>query len=80
MMLGIATWRARVLPRAAAVMLTIGVPLGLTLSGVSSLVLLVYGVAAAWLGVAAFRLVSTDTPRVKGIGRNHRRTTARTAA
>lgn len=58
MMLGIATWRARVLPRAAAIMLAIGVPLGLALDGVSSLALLVYGTGAAWLGVAAWRLVS----------------------
>jgi hypothetical protein len=61
MMLGIATWRARVLPRAAAILLTLGVPLGLALNGVTSLSLLVYGSGAAWLGLAAFRVVSTDT-------------------
>jgi hypothetical protein len=61
MMLGIATWRAHVLPRGAAVVLTIGVPLGLALNGVTSLALLVYGSGAAWLGLAAFRVVSTDT-------------------
>jgi hypothetical protein len=61
MMLGIATWRARGLPRAAAIMLTIGVPLGLALYGVTSLALVVYGSGAAWLALAAFRLVATDT-------------------
>lgn len=61
MMLGIATWRARVLPRAAAILLAIGVPLGLAFEGVTSLVLLVYGSGAAWLALAAFRLVSADT-------------------
>jgi hypothetical protein len=61
MTLGIATWRARVLPRAAAMMLTLGVPLGLALDGVSSLALLVYGAGAAWLGLAAWRLVAAHT-------------------
>jgi hypothetical protein len=63
MMLGIATWRAHVLPRIAAIMLTIGVPLGLALDGVTSLTLLVYGAGAAWLALAAFRVVSAETRR-----------------
>jgi hypothetical protein len=78
MMLGIATWRAHVLPRGAAVVLTIGVPLGLALNGVTSLALLVYGSGAAWLGLAAFRVVSTDTRHADSSGPSHGFITAST--
>jgi hypothetical protein len=61
MMLGIATWRARVLPTAAAIMLTLGVPIALAIGGITPLALLVYGSGAAWLGLAAFRVVSAAT-------------------
>jgi hypothetical protein len=80
MLLGVATWRARVLPRAAAIILTTGVPLGLALDGVTSLALLVYGLGAAWLGLAAFRVVSADTRRGDGSRPNHGPITASTQA
>ena len=47
---GIATWRARVLPRVAAALVVFGIPLGMAFDG---LALTVYGTGLAWLGVAA---------------------------
>jgi hypothetical protein len=61
LMLGIATWRARILPKTAAIMLTLGVLLGLTIESATPLVLLVYCSGAAWLGLAAFRVVTAGT-------------------
>jgi hypothetical protein len=60
-MLGVATWRARILPRTAAIMLTLGVPIGLTISGMTPLALLVYCLGAAWLGLGALRVVTAGT-------------------
>jgi hypothetical protein len=63
LLFGIATWRARVLPRRAAALLMLGVVLALTLKGVVPGVLAVLGVALVWLGaatVAQARTVATE--------------------
>ena len=52
LLFGIATWRARVLPRQAAALLVLGVVLALALKAVVPGVLAVLGVALVWLGVA----------------------------
>jgi hypothetical protein len=52
LLFGIATWRARVLPRPAAALWVIGIVLTLALKPVVPGVLLVFGVALVWLGVA----------------------------
>jgi hypothetical protein len=67
LMLGVATWRARILPKTAAIMLTFGVPIGLMFSGVTPLALLVYCLGAAWLGLAALRVVTADTAGDAGV-------------
>jgi hypothetical protein len=76
LMLGVATWRARILPKTAAIMLTLGVPIGLTLSGVTPLALLVYCLGAAWLGLAALRVVTADTAGDAGVRSVDERATA----
>jgi hypothetical protein len=63
LLFGVATWRARVLPRRAAALLVIGVVLALALKAVVPGVLAVLGVALVWLGaatVAQARAVATD--------------------
>jgi hypothetical protein len=62
LLFGIATWRARVLPRPAAALLVIGVVLALVLKSSVPGILAVLGVALAWLGaatVARARTVAT---------------------
>jgi hypothetical protein len=52
LLFGVATWRARVLPRRAAALLVLGVVLALALKDVVPGVLVVLGVALVWLGAA----------------------------
>jgi hypothetical protein len=56
-LLGIATWRAGVLPRRAAALLTIGIPIALGPGGLVPVLFLVYGSGIAALGVSAMRRV-----------------------
>jgi hypothetical protein len=60
---GIATWRARVLPRRAAALLVIGIVLALTVKSSVPGVMVVFGLAWVWLGAATViqaRTVATD--------------------
>lgn len=52
LLFGVATWRARVLPRRAAALLVVGVLLALALKPFVPGVLAVMGVALVWLGAA----------------------------
>jgi hypothetical protein len=66
LLFGIATWRARVLPRRAAALLVLGVVLALGLKGVVPGVLAVLGVALVWLGVATVTRARTVAAEVRG--------------
>jgi hypothetical protein len=48
----VATYRAKVLPRGAAVLVVLGIPLGLALDGVLPGALVIYGAGIAWWGLA----------------------------
>lgn len=58
-LLGIATWRARVLPAWAAALLTIGIPIALGPGGPVPVLYLVYSSGIAALGVSAIRKMSS---------------------
>ena len=63
LLFGIATWRARVLPRRAAALLVIGIVLALTVKAFVPGVMSVFGLAWIWLGAATViqsRNVATD--------------------
>ena len=70
----IATYRARVLPRAAAGLVIVGIPLGLTpLPGA----LLVYGAGIGWWGLATWaQLRATRVPRHPSLGPTRESTAA----
>ncbi|SRR6266487_1806592 len=61
LLFGIATWRARVLPRPAAALLVIGLVLALALKSFVPGILAVLGVALTWLGAATVAEARTVT-------------------
>jgi hypothetical protein len=60
LLFAIAIWRARVLPRQAAVALALGILAALTLKPFVPGIMAIFGVAWIWLGAAALRPVRTS--------------------
>jgi hypothetical protein len=65
LMFGIATWRARVLPRRATALLVIGLVAGLALNSVVPGALMGFGVALLWLGAATVNQSRTVASRTE---------------
>jgi hypothetical protein len=65
LLFGVATWRARVLPRPAALVLVIGVLLGTAAAPIVPGILALIGVALIWLGAATVVPVRSVPPAVE---------------